>query len=66
LSTPVIDTDLGATQTPGLTSVVTPIVELGRAAADLVVALLEGQPHQAFQSFAIDLAVRGSTAPPHA
>ena len=40
------NTDLGATQTPGLTSIRTPIVEIGRAAAEQVVARLEGEPHR--------------------
>jgi LacI family transcriptional regulator len=62
--TGVDNTDLGATQTPGLTSVATPITEIGRAAADQIVARLEGQPFEACQQYAVDLVVRGSTAPP--
>ena len=58
------NTDLGATQTPGLTSIRTPIVEIGRAAAEQVVARLEGEPHDAFQTLAFELVGRGSTAPP--
>ena len=57
-------TDLGATQTPGLTSVRTPIVDIGRAAGEQVIARLEGRPHVAFQSLPFELVVRGSTAPP--
>ncbi|MEJ8838704.1 LacI family DNA-binding transcriptional regulator [Ramlibacter sp. AN1133] len=62
--TGVDNTDLGATQTPGLTSVATPITELGRAAADQLVARLEGQPFEAFQDYPVQLVCRGSTAPP--
>ena len=62
--TGVDNTDLGATQTPGLTSVSTPIVEVGRAAADQIVARLEGQPCEAFQVFPADIVHRGTTAPP--
>lgn len=62
--TGVDNTDLGATQTPGLTSVSTPIVEVGRAAADQIVARLEGQPYEAFQVFPADIVHRGTTAPP--
>ncbi len=62
--TGVDNTDLGATQTPGLTSVSTPIVEVGRAAADQLVARLEGQPYEAFQVFPADIVHRGTTAPP--
>jgi LacI family transcriptional regulator len=58
------NTDLGATQTPGLTSIRTPIVEIGRAAAEQVVARLEGEPHVAFQTLGFELVGRGSTAPP--
>lgn len=64
--TGVDNTDLGATQTPGLTSIRTPIIEIGRAAADQLVARLEGRPCTAFESFPIDIVHRGSTAPPRA
>ncbi len=62
--TGVDNTDLGATQTPGLTSVATPITQIGRAAADQLVARLEGQPCEAFQAYPVELVHRGSTAPP--
>ena len=62
--TGVDNTDLGATQTPGLTSVATPVTEIGRAAADQLVARLEGQPCEAFRSYPIEIVHRGSTAPP--
>lgn len=62
--TGVDNTDLGATQTPGLTSVRTPIVEIGRAAADQLVARLEGQPFETTRSFPAEIVHRGSTAPP--
>ena len=62
--TGVDNTDLGATQTPALTSIRTPIVEIGRAAAEQVIARLEGQPYSAFQTLPFELVARGSTARP--
>lgn len=62
--TGVDNTDLGVTQTPPLTSIRTPIVEIGGAAAEQVVARLEGRQHNPFQTFPFELVVRGSTAPP--
>ncbi|OWT80988.1 MULTISPECIES: LacI family DNA-binding transcriptional regulator [unclassified Achromobacter] len=62
--TGVDNTDLGATQTPGLTSIATPITEIGRAAAAQLVARLNGQDCEAFQSFPVEVVHRGSTAPP--
>ena len=62
--TGVDNTDLGATQTPGLTSVATPIVDIGRAAADQLVARLEGTPWEGFQQYPVQLVQRASTAPP--
>jgi LacI family transcriptional regulator len=62
--TGVDNTDLGATQTPGLTSVATPITDVGRAAADQLVARLEGRPFEAFLEYPVQLVRRGSTAPP--
>ena len=60
------NTDLGATQTPALTSIRTPIVEIGRAAAEQVVARLEGREHVAFQTLPFELVRRGSVARPAA
>ncbi len=57
-------TDLGATQTPALTSIRTPIVEIGRAAAEQVVARLAGRPFVPFQTLGFELVSRGSTAGP--
>ena len=62
--TGVDDTDLGATQTPGLTSIRTPIVEIGAAAAHQLVARLEGRPTELSQELAFELVRRGSTGPP--
>ena len=42
--TGIDNTDLGATQMPGLTSMRTPIVEIGTAAAEQLIARLEGKP----------------------
>jgi len=62
--TGVDNTDLGATQTPGLTSIRTPIVEIGNAAAEQLIARLEGKEYQAFLSFPIEIVHRGSTGKP--
>lgn len=62
--TGVDDTDLGATQTPALTSVRTPIVEIGDAAARQLVARLEGLPAELHQQMDFELVRRGSTGPP--
>lgn len=62
--TGVDNTDLGATQTPGLTSIRTPISEIGHAAAAQIIARLGGQSYEAFQAFPIEVIYRGSTAPP--
>jgi LacI family transcriptional regulator len=62
--TGVDNTDLGATQTPALTSIRTPIVEIGRAAAEQLVARLEGKPYTAFATLPFELVLRGSTAAP--
>jgi LacI family transcriptional regulator len=60
----VDNTDLGATQTPPLTSVQTPIVDLGRAAALQLIARLEGEPAELHVRMPFDIVRRGSTAPP--
>lgn len=62
--TGVDNTELGATQTPGLTSIRTPIVEIGRAAALQLVARLEGEPADLQQELPFELVQRGSTAAP--
>ena len=64
--TGVDSTDLGATQTPPLTSIATPVVEIGAAAADQLIARLEGLPFEAFQRLPFEISQRGSTAPPPA
>jgi LacI family transcriptional regulator len=64
--TGVDNTDLGATQTPPLTSIRTPIVEIGRAAAEQVIARLEGGSYLPFQTFPFEMVVRGSVAAPPA
>jgi LacI family transcriptional regulator len=62
--TGVDDTDLGATQTPGLTSIHTPILEIGRAAALQLAARLEGEATELQQALPFTLVHRGSTGPP--
>jgi LacI family transcriptional regulator len=65
--TGVDNTDLGATQTPGLTSVSTPIVQIGHAAAEQLVARLEGRDAEPTQLLPFELVFRSSTsAPPEA
>jgi LacI family transcriptional regulator len=64
--TGVDNTELGATQTPPLTSIRTPIVEIGRAAGEQLVARLEGRAFEPFQTLPFELVLRGSTAPPSA
>ncbi|MGH6612161.1 MAG: substrate-binding domain-containing protein, partial [Burkholderiaceae bacterium] len=62
--TGVDNTDLGATQTPALTSVNTPIVEIGAAAAEQLVARLEGGAVELHQILPFELVQRGTTAAP--
>jgi LacI family transcriptional regulator len=62
--TGVDNTDLGATQTPALTSVRTPIVEIGSAAGEQLIARLEGRPYVANQTLPFELVFRGSIAAP--
>jgi len=62
--TGVDNTDLGATQTPPLTSISTPIVEIGSRAALQLVARLEGRDVELEQRLPFELIKRGSTAPP--
>jgi len=64
--TGVDNTDLGATQTPPLTSVKTPIVDIGRAAAVQLVARLEGEQTELHTELPFDIVNRGSTGPPRA
>jgi LacI family transcriptional regulator len=64
--TGIDNTDLGATQVPGLTSVRTPIVEIGTAAAEQLIARLEGKEFAANQVMGFEVVVRGSTARPKA
>jgi DNA-binding LacI/PurR family transcriptional regulator len=64
--TGVDNTDLGATQTPPLTSIQTPVVEVGSAAGVQLVARLEGAPVELQQKLPFTLMKRGSTAKPPA
>ena len=59
--TGVDNTDLGATQTPALTSVRTPIVEIGHAAARQLIARLNGETAEFLQQLPFELVLRGST-----
>ncbi len=60
--TGIDNTDLGATQVPGLTSVRTPVVEIGTAAAEQLIARLEGKEFASNQAMPFEVVVRGSTA----
>jgi LacI family transcriptional regulator len=62
--TGVDNTDLGATQTPGLTSIRTPIVEIGREAADCLIARLKGEEPERTRLLPFELVLRGSTGRP--
>jgi LacI family transcriptional regulator len=62
--TGVDNTELGATQVPPLTSIGTPILEIGRKAGELLIARIEGRAFDAFQTLPFELVIRGSTAPP--
>lgn len=62
--TGVDSTDLGATQTPALTSIETPIIEIGSAAGEQLIARLEGRPVELQQKLPFTLMRRGSTAAP--
>lgn len=62
--TGVDNTDLGATQTPGLTSIRTPIVEIGRAAALQLIARLNNESVTLHQALPFALVERGSTGAP--
>jgi LacI family transcriptional regulator len=62
----VDNTDLGATQTPPLTSIGTPIVEVGRRAALQLISRLEGKAVDLQQSLPFELVKRASTAMPPA
>ena len=64
--TGVDNTDLGATQVPSLTSISTPIVEIGRRAALQLVARLEDGQVELQQLLPFELVKRGSTAAPPA
>jgi LacI family transcriptional regulator len=62
--TGVDNTDLGATQTPGLASISTPIVDIGREAALQLIARLEGAPFEPSRVLPFELVLRDSIAPP--
>jgi LacI family transcriptional regulator len=64
--TGVDNTDLGATQTPPLTSISTPIVEVGSRAALQLIARLEGEEVELQQTLPFELVKRGTTASPSA
>ncbi len=57
------NTDLGATQTPPLTTIRTPIVEVGRAAGEYLLAILDGQAPPRTAQHPFELVIRGSTGP---
>ena len=61
--TGVDNTDLGATQTPALTSVRTPVVEIGHAAGLQLIARLEGKPTEQQQVLPFVLEKRASIGP---
>lgn len=62
--TGIDNTDLGATQTPGLTSVRTPVVEIGESAAEHLVGQLDGGVETRNYALPFELVVRESTGRP--
>jgi LacI family transcriptional regulator len=61
--TGVDNTELGETQQPGLTSVATPIIEVGSAAAEHLIARLEDREWERCLSLPVQLVFRASTGP---
>jgi LacI family transcriptional regulator len=61
--TGVDNTDLGATQTPSLTSIRTPITEIGQAVAQHLAARLEGKAVEQKQELPFELVIRDSIGP---
>lgn len=59
--TGVDNTDLGATQTPGLSSIRTPIAEIGRIAASYLLARLDGNEVEFPQELPFEIVLRGSS-----
>jgi LacI family transcriptional regulator len=59
----VDNTDLGATQTPGLSSIRTPIAEIGRIAANYLIERLDGNEVEFPQELPFEIVLRGSTGP---
>jgi LacI family transcriptional regulator len=61
--TGVDNTDLGATQTPALTSIQTPIMEVGRIAANYLTSRLEGIDVEFPHELPFEIVFRDSTGP---
>ncbi len=60
------DLDISAHMSPGLTTVLTPKVEIGNWAAEYLLACTEGREIELPLELPVTLVVRGSTAPPPA
>ena len=60
------DMEIAALHSPGITTVRSPTLEMGRAAADILVGRLEGTPVEAHVELEAPLVVRGSTVAPSA
>ena len=60
------DIEAASILTPALTTVRVPVHELGHAAARQLLARLAGEPGSPLTELAVDLIVRGTTAPPRA
>ena len=58
------DMDIASVVTPPLTTVRVPTDELGRAAADYIVAKIEGSPSTPLATMHVDIVVRGTVASP--
>lgn len=57
------NSELGATHFPSLTSIRGPVAEVGRAAADYLMARLDGKDRPQLQEFPFDIIWRDSTGP---
>ncbi|SDO17162.1 LacI family DNA-binding transcriptional regulator [Ensifer sp. YR511] len=60
------NSDLAESLIPSLTTLTTPKTEIGRTAADYLLARVDGKPAEANITIAVGLEVRGSSGPPPA
>ena len=58
------NSEIGASQSPPLTGIRGPVAEIGRAAAEFLIACLEGKTATPLQEFPFQVLWRGSTGKP--